>query len=122
MQDNFIPVSRGAETPDYKEKPKETFEVEITQTLTRRVNVETADYETEPDYEDGGSRCDSIITDNTDWVEVLKDNDIPSPIQLIEILQEILEGGTIYINERETKHLIEECKQWTVVDSYVEEV
>ena len=122
MYDNFIPVSRGAETPDYKENPKETFEVEVMQTMQRHASVKTNDYYTELDYDEDGRRCDNILTDETDWKEVLKDNDIPTPLRLIEILKEVLEGGAIYINERETKHLIEECKEWTAVETYIEEV
>jgi hypothetical protein len=124
MYDNYH-YPAGADTPSAPwnevETPEHEFDVNISQTLERTATVVTNDYEfisecdEEGCYEEHNTNC-------TDWNEVLKDNDIPTPLRLIEILKEVLEGGAIYINERETKHLIEECNEWTAIDTYIEEI
>lgn len=124
MYDNYH-YPAGADTPSAPwnevETPEHEFDVNISQTLERNATVVTNDYEfisecdEEGCYEEHNTNC-------TDWKEVLKDNDIPTPLRLIEILKEVLEGGAIYINERETKHIIDECNEWTAVETYTEEV
>lgn len=123
MYDNYH-YPAGADTPsapwNEAETPEHEFDVNISQTLVREATVATNDYEYIFDYDKEGC-YEEHNTDSTDWDEVLKDNDIPTPLKLIKILKEVLEGGAIYINERVTKHLIEECDEWTETETYIEE-
>lgn len=121
---NSYNYPHGADTPDAPwndvELPEREFEVNIAQTIERQTTVWTNRYDYEADYdEDGG--YEAVSTDNTDWEAVLKERRVHTPIELIHILKELLIGGAVYINERETQRLIEECSEYREVDTEIEE-
>lgn len=90
--------------------PEEPFEVTISQTLSKKTEVLTDEY----NYERYG---DEVIlnTDDVDWKEVYN-NQFHTPLELINILKEYLtldlEKGISSRNKKAIKYLLEECEDW----------
>lgn len=90
--------------------PEESFEVTISQTLSKKTNVFTDEY----NYERYG---DEVIlnTDDIDWKEVYNDQ-FHTPLELINILKEYLtldlEKSISSRNKKAIKYLLEECEDW----------
>ena len=93
--------------------PERDFDIVISQSLSKDVTVCTNNYIPEYDEEDGHTYAN---TEDTDWVDVVKDNELHTPLQLIHILKEVLEkdlkAGIVFKNPRITQKLIEECEGW----------
>lgn len=87
--------------------PEESFDVCVSQSLSKSVSVETDNYFLEDGVPD---------TSDTNWEEVYEE-DHYTPLQLINIFKRYLESE---VNHTETvskepsflKHLISECSDW----------
>lgn len=94
--------------------PEREFNVIISQSLSKEVTVSTSSYIPEYDEEDGHTYAN---TEDTDWVDVVKDSELHTPLQLIQILKEVLEkdlaAGIVFKNPRITQELIKECDDWS---------
>ena len=94
--------------------PERDFELTISQSLSKGVTVCTNQYNPEYDEEYGQTFAN---TEDTDWNKVFKENDYHTPLQLIqllgEVLQKDLEHGIVFKNPRFTQELINECQGWT---------
>ena len=96
------------------------------QSLSKTVSVCTNNYipgasgvDYEPD--DEGGYCasgwqDPDDTSNTDWANEYHDNDYHTPLQLIQLLKQVLESdlqhGIVFKSPRFTQDLINECNDW----------
>lgn len=93
--------------------PERDFDLTISQSLSKDVTVCTNQYNPEYDEEYGQTFAN---TEDTDWNKVFKENDYHTPLQLIqllgEVLQKDLEHGIIFKNPRFTQELINECQGW----------
>ena len=106
-----------------EETPISKFEVIVTQTLSKRVILNTTDY-----TKDG----EDIDTSETDW-EHAYDNDHMLPSLLLEKMVDILgnllmkmndpEGLSIYVKKNRGKFysLKNECMDWKEIDREVDE-
>lgn len=94
--------------------PERDFDLTISQSLSKDVTVCTNQYNPEYDEEYGQTFAN---TEDTDWNKVFKENDYHTPLQLIqllgEVLQKDLEHGIVFKNPRFTQELINECQGWT---------
>lgn len=94
--------------------PERDFDLTISQSLSKDVTVCTNQYNPEYDEEYGQTFAN---TEDTDWNKVFKENDYHTPLQLIqllgEVLQKDLEQGIVFKNPRFTQELINECQGWT---------
>ena len=106
--------------------PEKEFEITCSQSLSKTVTVTTNDYipgASGVDYEpnDEGGYCasgwqDPDDTSNTDWANEYHDNDYHTPLQLIQLLKQVLENdlqhGIVFKSPRFTQDLISECNDW----------
>ena len=104
-----------------QEVPERTFDVCVSQTLSKNTKVLTDDYDLEP-TEEG---CTDITTSNTNWKEAYK-NEHFTPLQLIgefkDFLTKHLPDPIIDVKGfRRFKHLIDECEGWTEDETEVVE-
>ena len=94
--------------------PERDFDLTISQSLSKDVSVCTDNYIPEYDEEDGHIYAN---TDDTEWNKVYEENGCHTPLQLIqllgEVLQKDLEHGIVFKSPRFTRKLIEECEGWT---------
>lgn len=93
------------------------FDVTISQTLSKNTWVETDDYITEYDMLDEEGPHPYYNTEDTDWYKVVKQNDILTPLELLEEFKKYLEYELTYNNldEKEQikfKGLLDDCKNW----------
>lgn len=120
----------GADTPDAPwnevDVPEQDFDVTCSQTLSKTVTVTTNNYipgasgvDYEPDDEGGyyaSSWHDPDDTSNTDWANEYHDNDYHTPLQLIQLLKQVLETalqhGIVFKSPKFTHDLINECADW----------
>ena len=102
--------------------PERDFDLTISQSLSKDVTVCTNQYNPEYDEEYGQTFAN---TEDTDWNKVFKENDYHTPLQLIqllgEVLQKDLEHGIVFKNPRFTQELINECQGWTEDETEVVE-
>ena len=122
---------------NFKEWGNTSFDFDVTcsQTLSKTVTVTTNNYtpgaegvDYEPDGE--GGYCsfgwhDPDDTSDTNWADEYHENDYHTPLQLIELLKQVLEenmkNGVVFKSPRYTAKLIEECEDWCEDDvEYVE--
>lgn len=92
------------------------FEVTISQTLSRSVQVETDDYNIEDDGE-GGS---TINTSDTDWKNVYEENYFTIPSLLKKLEKEAKRRLMNHTNPKKIKYyqkIIDSCQNW-IVDDY----
>ena len=108
------------------EVPEKEFEITCSQSLSRTVPVWTDNYipgacgcDYEPDGEGGYCASgwqDPDDTSNTDWANEYHDNDYHTPLQLIQLLKQVLENdlqhGIVFKSPRFTQDLINECNDW----------
>lgn len=91
------------------------FEMLLSQSLSKIVNVFTEDYNPEIEEDEDGKHT-VYDTSDTHWEEVYHDNDHYTPLQLITMFKNYLEHqlskGLVYKNPKYTEHLIEECSNW----------
>lgn len=93
------------------------FDVTISQTLSKGIWVETNDYITEYDMLDEEGPRPYYNTEDTDWYKIVKQNDILTPLELLEEFKKYLEYELTYnnLNEKEQikfKGLLDNCKNW----------
>ena len=102
------------------------FDVTCSQTLSKTVSVLTNNYipgasgcDYEPDGEGGYCACgwhDPDDTSNTNWANEYHSNDLHTPLQLIQLLKQVLETdmehGIVFKSPRFTQDLINECDGW----------
>ncbi len=115
--------------------PDEDFEVTCSQSLSKTVTVTTNNYipgASGVDYEkddEGGTYAspwhDDPDTSDTNWAEEYHNNDYHTPLQLIQILAQVLEkdlkNGIIFKSPKFTQSLIRECDGWIEDDvEYIE--
>ena len=102
--------------------PDRDFDITISQSLSKDITVCTNRYNPEYDDEDGRTYFN---TEDTDWTEVFKENGYHTPLQLIqllgEVLQKDLEHGIVYQNPRVTQELINECSSWIADETEITE-
>lgn len=102
--------------------PERDFDLTISQSLSKDITVCTNRYNPEYDDEDGRTYFN---TEDTDWTEVFKENGYHTPLQLIqllgEVLQKDLEYGIVYQNPRVTQELINECSSWIADETEITE-
>ena len=93
--------------------PERSFDITCSQTLSKSVTVTTDKYCPEHDEEDGRTYAN---TEDTDWERVFADNSCYTPLQLIQLLGEVLtkdlEHGIVFKSPKFTEHLINECNDW----------
>lgn len=118
MYDNYN-YPPGADTPDapwnQEEVPERTFDVFISQTLSKSTRVTTNDYIHEVDLDEDGYHYNDDTSD-TNWIEAYK-NEHFTPLQLISELKDFLTkhlpDPVIDIKGfKEAKNLISECEGW----------
>ena len=93
------------------------FDITISQTLSKSTWVETDDYIIEYDMLDEEGPRPYYNTEDTDWYKVVKQNDILTPLELLEEFKKYLEYELTYNNldEKEQikfKGLLDDCKNW----------
>jgi len=107
--------------------PEEQFEITCSQSLSKTVQVTTNNYNpgaSGVDYErddEGGVYVspwhDKPDTSDTNWADEYHENDYHTPIQLLELFKQCLEGnlqkGIVFKSPKFTYNLIDECKGWT---------
>jgi hypothetical protein len=116
--------------------PEKEFDVTCSQTLSKTVTVTTNDYipgacgvDYEPDDEGGCCAVgwhDPDDTSDTNWANEYHANDYHTPLQLIQLLKQVLENdlanGIVFKSPRFTQDLINECNDWQEDETeYVEE-
>ena len=94
--------------------PEKTFDMVISQTLSKSVEVLTDDYV--PEYDDEDRRT-YANTEDTHWDQVYHENDYHTPLQLIELFKKYLESQlttkvVIPKSPSYLKRLIKECEGW----------
>lgn len=106
--------------------PDEEFEVTCSQSLSKTVTVTTNNYipgASGVDYErddEGGTYAspwhDDPDTSDTNWAEEYHSNDYHTPLQLIQLLRQVLENdlksGIVFKSPKFTQDLINECEGW----------
>ena len=123
MYDNYhYPL--GADTPSapWNEKPipEKDFIVCVSQTLSKSAEVTTDNYLPVVVHEKHNRIHEEYAdTSDTKWKEVYKDNEHYTPLQLISLFRDMLEGElekSENLLSDHTKgyyeHLIEECSNW----------
>lgn len=95
----------------------QTFDVTISQTLSKGIWIETNDYITEYDMLDEEGPRPYYNTEDTDWYKVVKQNDILTPLELLEEFKKYLEYELTYNNldkkeQMKFKGLLDNCKNW----------
>lgn len=107
--------------------PEKEFEVTCSQSLSKTVLVITDNYipgASGVDYEsddEGGYTAvgwhDPDDTSDTNWAEEYHANDYHTPLQLIQLFEQVLknnlEHGIVFRSSEFTQDLINECKGWT---------
>lgn len=107
--------------------PEKEFEVTCSQSLSKTVPVITDNYipgASGVDYEsddEGGYTAvgwhDPDDTSDTNWAEEYHANDYHTPLQLIQLFEQVLknnlEHGIVFRSSEFTQDLINECKGWT---------
>ena len=107
------------------DSPKEaTFDILISQTLSRSTTITTSDYTIEGEQDEDGY-CERIDTTETNWKASYKEQRM-TPLELIEELKSLLENTLPDLTMRSkeynrTKYLIEECEGWVEDDFEVME-
>lgn len=101
-----------------------TFDVCISQSLSRSTQVTTSDYSIEV-AEDEDGRFNNIDTSETDWRAAYKEERM-TPLGLIEefksFLEKTLPDPVVFPKEyKKAKYLIEECEGWVEDDLEVVE-
>ena len=122
MYNNFD-YPAGADTPEapWNEKlpPEKTFNVCISQTLSKCTEVNTRDYQPEYDEEDGHTYAD---TSETDWKRVYKEEHY-TPKDFIEASKTLalylIEQGKNRIEDINLKNLLVECEEWCVDETEI---
>lgn len=104
--------------------PEKSFDVCISQTLSKSTKVTTDDYYPEEDGDEDGSYM-TANTSDTDW-KAAYDKDHYTPLQLIGLFKEFLEkhlpDPIIDIKGyKKAKSLIAECEDWTEDETEVME-
>ena len=115
--------------------PEKEFEVTCSQSLSKTVPVITDNYipgASGVDYEsddEGGYTAvgwhDPDDTSDTNWAEEYYANDYHTPLQLIQLFEQVLknnlEHGIVFRSSEFTQDLINECEGWTEDETeYVE--
>lgn len=105
-----------------EELPEKTFDVCVSQTLSKSTKVTTNDYIPEDNgLDEDGMYYEDIDTSCTDWKEAYSGNQSSTPLELLEafktLLEEIVNGDndslqSLTSRRSEFKHLIEECEGW----------
>jgi hypothetical protein len=130
MYDNYnYPAGADNEMAPWNEPsiPEEDFEITCSQSLSKTVTVTTNNYipgTSGVDYErddEGGTYVspwhDDPDTSDTDWAEEYHSNDYHTPLQLIQLLKQVLENdlksGIVFKSPKFTQDLINECEGWT---------
>lgn len=102
--------------------PEREFDITVSQSLSKEITVWTDDYCTEYDDEDGNTY---VNTEDTDWNKVFEENNYHTPLQLIqllgEVLQKDLDNGVVFKNPRFTHELIHECQGWSDDETVITE-
>ncbi len=137
--DNYnYPMGADNENAPWNEQTNDEreFEVCITATMTKTVNVYTDDYECEYDEEFGNTE---YYTGGTDWKGVLSDNGMMTPKELLSAFNEYLPvlvrhfgemrvNGTPHESRSANEHLFrlhmieESLKGWETSEEEYEEV
>lgn len=129
MYDNYhYPVGADNEQAPWNQSDPEDMDFEVTcsQSLSKTVTVTTNSYtpgESGIDYErndEGGydkvKWVDPPDTSNTDWAEEYHSNDYHTPLQLIQLFEQVLkndlEHGIVFKSPKFTQDLINECQGW----------
>ena len=103
--------------------PEKEFDVTCSQTLSKTVSIITNNYNPEPDDETGRTYTN---TESTDWGNEYHSNDLHTPLQLIQLLKQVLETdmehGIAFKSPRFSQDLINECDGWIEDETeYIEE-
>ena len=107
--------------------PDEEFEITCSQTLSKTVTVTTNNYipgASGVDYDsddEGGYHAspyhEDPDTSDTNWAEEYHSNDYHTPLQLIQLLGQVLmdglEHGIAFRSPKFTSDLIKECEGWS---------
>lgn len=107
-----------------QEVPERTFDVCISQTLSKSTKVTTNDYVHEVDQDEDGYH-DYSDTSDTDWKEAYK-NEHLTPLQLIgefkQFLTKHLPDPVIDMKRfQEFNRLIKECEGWVNIETEIVE-
>lgn len=101
-----------------------TFDVCVSQSLSRSTQVTTSDYSIEVDGDEDG-RFDTIDTSETDWRAAYKEERM-TPLELIgefkSFIEKLLPDPVTHPKEyKRAKYLIKECEGWVEDDFEVVE-
>lgn len=120
--DYYAPGSYHDSSAPWNEhiSPEKKFDITVSQTLSKVVSITTNNYNELFDDECGSYYAD---TEDTCWSDEFDNNDLHTPLQLIQILREYLQKeldsmekvsySREHINKkRRLTKLIEECKDW----------
>ena len=112
---NYPPMSQSewdAAPWNQTEPPEQTFDLCISQSLSKSVKVSTSKYIPYVDDESGVIRAETY---DTDWREVCDDSGVYTPLELIEEFRKFLETNletATGTKKYKYLHLIDECKGW----------
>ena len=98
---------------------------EVTETISRKVSLSTADYVAEEDWDDDFGKCVSEDTSDTNWAEEYSNQEY-TVLELIDKLKEYVEEDIRTTppntsNGRHLKRLLSACNGWEQVELEVEE-
>ena len=98
---------------------------EVTETISRKVSLSTADYVAEEDWDDDFGKCVSEDTSDTNWAEEYSNQEY-TVLELIDKLKEYVEEDIKTTppntsNGRHLKRLLSACNGWEQVELEVEE-
>lgn len=98
---------------------------EVTETITRKVTLSTADYISEEDWDDEFGKCVSADTSDTDWVREYSNQEY-TILELIDKLKVYIEEDIRNTSPntgkgRELQRLLSACSDWEQVELNVEE-
>lgn len=101
---------------------EQDFDVCVTQTLVKETTISTDQYRPEYDEENGHTYAN---TDNTDWKDAYQEVAC-TPIMLIDVCKKIaqwaIDNGTKRIDGMWLPRIVEECDDWEVNETNVEEI
>lgn len=98
---------------------------EVTETISRKVSLSTADYVAEEDWDDDFGKCVSADTSDTNWAGEYSNQEY-TVLELIDKLKEYVKEDIRTTppntsNGRHLKRLLSACNGWEQVELEVEE-
>ena len=98
---------------------------EVTETITRKITLSTADYVAEEDWDNEFGKCVSVDTSDTDWAGEYSNQEY-TVLELIDKLKAYVEEDIKNTSPntskgKELQRLLSACSDWEQVELEVEE-